>query len=487
MKNTNQTSFGIEDMAFYSPSLYLDIKTLAEARNLPYEKLLYGLGLEKMAFPDVHEDAATMAANAIAELIERNELDPSKIGRIYMGTESAVDGSKPTASYALDMLCQKFGGENFVHCDVVDLTFACIGGVDALQNVMDWVRAGEDRYGIVVCSDFAKYDLNSGGEYTQGAGAVAMLVKSNPSLLAIADTWGTATLSVHDFFKPRRLLSRKDLVASAKNEESTPWYAEEDEWISIFKETPVFDGQYSNLCYQQRIKEAFFHLKNQNVNTKNWEKNATASQAWARMIFHLPYAFHGKRIFTDLFLEDLVNTGKETSFLKENEIEKPDQASFENGVAFAKAEAGFYRAISKTKSYKQLVKEKIEKGQRASSQIGNVYTASLFLSLMSMLEIEADEASDLEGKKIGFFAYGSGSKSKVFEGTLQNNWAAVSKRFDIFKKLSKRKEIDYPTYESLHRLKLEKSVEVPNGEFFLDRVEKEKGMQEGARYYGWAD
>jgi hydroxymethylglutaryl-CoA synthase len=67
---------------------------------------------------------------------------------------------------------------------VVDLTFACIGAVDALQNSLDWVRMGEDRMAIVIGSDVAKYELASTGEYTQGAGAIALLVKENPRLLA---------------------------------------------------------------------------------------------------------------------------------------------------------------------------------------------------------------------------------------------------------------------------------------------------------------
>ena len=84
-------AIGIDDMAFYAPKLYLDIRTLAEKREISYEKLSHGLGLYKMAVCDAHEDAATMAAEAIAELIERNALDPRQIGRIYLGTESALD------------------------------------------------------------------------------------------------------------------------------------------------------------------------------------------------------------------------------------------------------------------------------------------------------------------------------------------------------------------------------------------------------------
>ena len=38
---------------------------------------------------------------------------------------------------------------------------------------------------IVIVSDIAKYDIGSAGEYTQGAGAVAILIKDNPRLLAL--------------------------------------------------------------------------------------------------------------------------------------------------------------------------------------------------------------------------------------------------------------------------------------------------------------
>ena len=169
-----------------------------------------GLGLAAMAIPDVHEDTATMGANAVCRLIDRNGIDPRKIGRIYLGTESALDGAKPTATYIVDMLThrygERFGEDCFRGCDVVDMTFACIGAVDALHNTLDWVARGgeeEDRMGIVVFSDNAKYDLESSGEYTQGAGGGALLVRHNPRLIVVPDRWGVSTTPVHDFFKPR--------------------------------------------------------------------------------------------------------------------------------------------------------------------------------------------------------------------------------------------------------------------------------------------
>ena len=186
--------FGIDAIDYYLPRVALKISTLAEQRNIIPDKLEKGLGLKYMALADVNEDTASMAANSLLKLIQNNNIDPTTIGRIYLGTESAVDAAKPTATYAVGtvekMLSSKFGQRCFKNCDVVDLTFACIGAVDALENCLDWVRVHPEKKAIVIASDVAKYELGSSGEYTQGAGAVSMLITSEPDLLAIEKTIG---------------------------------------------------------------------------------------------------------------------------------------------------------------------------------------------------------------------------------------------------------------------------------------------------------
>jgi hydroxymethylglutaryl-CoA synthase len=52
----------------------------------------------------VHEDAATFAAEALLKLIKDYNINPKEISRIYLGTESAVDAAKPTATYAMQMV-----------------------------------------------------------------------------------------------------------------------------------------------------------------------------------------------------------------------------------------------------------------------------------------------------------------------------------------------------------------------------------------------
>lgn len=455
-------AIGIDDMAFYAPKLYLDIRTLAEKREIPYEKLSQGLGLHKMAICDAHEDAATMAAEAIAELLERNGLDPRHIGRIYLGTESALDMAKPTGTYAVEMLVQRFGPQFgpdcFRHCDVVDMTFACIAAVDALQNTLDWVAADRTRIGIVVASDLAKYELKSTGEYTQGAGAVAMLVKHAPRLLAIRPIFGVAMESVHDFFKPRR---------------------------ERFSETPVFDGQYSNLCYQNRMTEALADFRSRAVASRLFRSDRfpALSERWARMAFHLPYAFHAKRMFVEEFVAERKRKGDWENDMVKFHLLEPERASFLEDRSWEKAQSVFFKKVSESALYQRFVQNKLERAQRASQQTGNLYTASIFLALMSSLESDAQEKSRLAGKRIGFVAYGSGSKSKVFEAVVQKGWESVAARFGVFEKLNKRRAIDYDQYERLHTGAQVEPVFKEVKRWGLERVGQE-GATLGARYYG---
>lgn len=452
---------GIDDMAFYVPKLYLDIKALAEKRNIPYEKLSQGLGLYKMAICDTHEDAATMAAEAVAELIERKGLDPRRIGRIYLGTESALDMAKPTGTYAVEMLAQRFadryGADCFRHCDVLDMTFACIGATDALQNTLDWVATDRDNIGIVVASDIAKYELGSTGEYTQGAGAVAILVKWNPRLLAVRRLFGVATESVHDFYKPRR---------------------------EKFSETPVFDGQYSNLCYQNRMNEALDDFRRRAVSAKVFrdDQYKALSERWARMIFHLPYAFHAKRMFVERFVQERKMKGVWENDAAKFGFDEPRPEQFSERKFFEKAYAGFLKNVSESAMYRRFVSQKLEKSQRASQETGNLYTASIFLALMSTLESDFQGNSHLTGKKLGFVAYGSGSKAKVFEAVVQKEWREVAQHFKVFEKLKNRRAIDYDQYELLHMGQQQGPVFAEEGRWGLERVGQE-GVTLGARYY----
>ena len=66
---------------------------------------------------------------------------------------------------------------------------------------------------------------------------------------------------VGDFFKPRRKIDNSFL--SEKNTTVQKLTNSDKEILDFYYEEPVFDGQYSNKCYQDRINEGLEHFQSQ--------------------------------------------------------------------------------------------------------------------------------------------------------------------------------------------------------------------------------
>ena len=458
-QNLSEMNPGIDAISFDVAKIHLPIQSLAKARNIEPEKLEKGLGLIKMTLPDAHQDTIVFGANALTKLILDNSINLSEIARIYVGTESAIDSSKPISSFLIALMEQKFGENSLAECDVVDFTFACIGGVDALQNCIDFITLNPSKKAIVVTTDFAKYDLNSTGEYTQGAGALAMLITSNPRIIAFENLWATSTKGVFDFFKPYRTISKKEITGNTNND---PWFENLEDEIEIHKDQPVFDGQYSNQCYMDRTKNAYFSFK------KLVKSSKTIYNSWESIIMHLPYAFQGRRMLSEIYALDAEISGISGS---------ETTAEYQNKL----------KEISKTEQYKNFVTQKLVPAELASSIIGNLYTGSIFMGLLSTLSHFHDSKKEISGKKFGFLAYGSGSKSKVFEGTIQADWKNAVANVHLFETLEKSVEIDFETYEKLHKKEQKQSVRQPKNEWILERIENQIPNLIGARYYKWID
>ena len=452
-------NFGIDAIAFDVAKIHLPINTLAKARNIEPEKLEKGLGLLKMTLPDVHQDTVVFGANALTKLILNSNINLEDIARIYVGTESAIDSSKPIASFLVSLMEQKFGENTLSECDVVDFTFACIGGVDAMQNCIDFVRLNPTKKAIVVTTDIAKYDLNSTGEYTQGAGAVALLISSNPRIIAFDNNWATSTKGVFDFFKPYRTISKEAITGNSNNEN---WFDNLEAEIEIHKDQPVFEGQYSNQCYMDRTRNAYFSFK------KIANASTSVYDSWKSIIMHLPYSFQGRRMLSEIYALDHKN-----QIISGNE----DASEYQNKL----------KEISKTDEYRNFVNEKLQPAEIASSLIGNLYTGSIFMGFLSTLAHFYDTKVDVSNEKFGFLAYGSGSKSKVFQGTIQSNWSAAVANVNLFETLENSFEIGFETYEKLHKKEQKQSIQSPKNEWILDKIENENPNLIGARYYKWID
>jgi hydroxymethylglutaryl-CoA synthase len=224
-----QKTVGIDDIATYIPKLYLNAGDMAKARGVPPEKFTKGLGIDKLSIPDAHEDAVTMAAMAALKLIEKNGLQPKDIDFIHIATETGPDAAKPISCYVQGMLELRYGKGSFDHIGAPETKFACVGATYALIDRLAYIASGWNKApcSIVIATDIAKYELNSSGEPTQGAAAIALLLKENPRLLAYEPQFtGFGTVDDRDFFRP------------------------------VERATAVVNGQYSIGCYLRDMRIA---------------------------------------------------------------------------------------------------------------------------------------------------------------------------------------------------------------------------------------
>jgi hydroxymethylglutaryl-CoA synthase len=186
---------GIDHMAAYIPNRYLPLVDLAAARGTDANKYLVGIGIEEMAVPSPTEDVVVMAANAGYRVLEEAGVSPAEVGLLIVGTESADDRAKPTATHVHALL-------GVAHsCRVYDIVHACVGASYGLLSAVDWAHNPKHKYALVIATDIARYGVGSPGEPTQGAGAVAMLICKSPRLMAIEEL-STYSSDVYDFWRP---------------------------------------------------------------------------------------------------------------------------------------------------------------------------------------------------------------------------------------------------------------------------------------------
>ncbi|MBT6214356.1 MAG: hypothetical protein HOI37_02290, partial [Cryomorphaceae bacterium] len=219
---------------------------------------------------------------------------------------------------------------------------------------------------------------------------------------------------------------------------------------------------FSNDSYKERINEAIENFNDQN------QRNIL--NEWENIIFHLPYAFHGRRMIINKWLDWMNENGKSEELY--SEIGRPE----------SNQDKDWMKKVAKSNLYKNFVENKIAPGEMASSEIGNMYTASIFMALISSLVDAAKNDKDFENKKIGFISYGSGSKAKIFEGTVQKNWFEKTNSIKLFDGLNKRKKISIDIYEKLHNRKITSNINNNDGVIKLNNI-SDGEFTEGLRNY----
>ena len=391
---------------------------------------------------------------------------------MYVATESGLDESKAMNSFVIGMLEQVYGEDTFEHAGGIECKFACVSGSYAIYDNANWIRADENngKAAIVIVSDIAKYDIGSAGEYTQGAGAVAILVKQNPRLLSL-DQKVTSTIikNEYDFYRP------------------------------FGKETPLVNGNYSNLLYLIQVRKAFDSYKEKAIKTGLIPLKVGESITDHIDFFsvHLPYRKMGEKALAYLLRHEWRYLPRWKEVIRELGMEEPlpkdPRGTIESilaDVEFMKADEKFRRAFMQTSFYNEVYEKKMASSLEASAIIGNLYTASMYMGLRSLLEFEYEKGVELEGKRVGFGSYGSGSSAMVFSGTIQPDYKEVVKEMNLKEEIGIRTKLSMEEYERLHDgrvLTLNESILHNRREFVLIKIGGITADKAGFREYVYAN
>ncbi|MDT6980446.1 hydroxymethylglutaryl-CoA synthase [Levilactobacillus zymae] len=183
-----------------------------------------------------------------------------------------------------------------------------------------------------------------------------------------------------------------------------------DFWRPLDRTEALVDGKYSTNVYLDFFKETWAAYQQQTGRT---------IADFAAMVFHLPFTKMGRK-----------------------------------GLRQVLPEA--------TPAHQQELTAAFEASQLDNRNVGNLYTGSLYLSLLSLLRHGALQS----GERIGCFSYGSGAEGEFYSGTLQPHYQVGFDDDALTSLLADRQAVSVAEYEAIFQQQLPnngRDVQLPVG------------------------
>ncbi|MHA2062577.1 MAG: hydroxymethylglutaryl-CoA synthase family protein, partial [Candidatus Sifarchaeia archaeon] len=182
-----------------------------------------------------------------------------------------------------------------------------------------------------------------------------------------------------------------------------------DFWRPNGHTVPIVDGKYSIECYLKALEFCTNDLR-RNIEQKTGK---SLLDYFDYFIYHLPFARMAHkahyRLISSLDLK-----------VAETEVERIFEESFE---------------------------KKVVPTLRGAREVGNIYTGSVFMSLISLME---EKGGDLKGRNVGIFSYGSGCGSEFFPIRIGDGIRQQVNRINFVEQLRKRRKISFHEYTELY-------------------------------------
>ena len=369
-----------------------------------------------------------MALTTVSSLLHKYSIDPTSIGRLEVGTETILDKSKSVKS----VLMQLFSPSGNTNVEGVDTVNACYGGTNALFNAINWVEssAWDGRDAIVCAGDIALYKKGN-ARPTGGAGCVAMLIGPNAPLAFEPGLRGTYMQHAYDFYKP-----------------------------DLSSEYPIVDGHFSVSCYTQAVDACYKaynaressiqktatngHVNGNDAHPSESENTNTPLDRFDHIVFHSPTCKLVAKSYARMLYNDYLLDPSHPAFA--SVPAEVRDLSYEQSLSDKTVEKTFM-ALSKKR-----FAQRIQPGIRVPTMCGNMYCASVYGGLVSLLSNVAGE--QLKGTRVGIFSYGSGLASSFFSLKVVGDVSHMVKRLDLHARLDARRTVAPEVFDEVCTLLL---------------------------------
>lgn len=339
---------GISEIAVSIPRWFIGVEKIAEKSKLSIEYVNGGLGLIQARIP-----YQTSLEQLITQALKK--INYQNVDRFFIATESDYDISRAEIGIKtiknLNLTVVPF-----------QLKFACLSGVQALLLACEYAIA-HAKPAIVIAADRSVYE-DKKAEVTQGSGVVAMKIEQNPKLLALDfKNFGQYSKDINDFRVPIH---------------TAPF--------------PQVNGPLTKPAFIRCIIKATNDYKRKNQECSSIVKTAD------HIVMHTPFTKMIVWTSAALWYYEKYKSGLE--LLKE---------CLTNPQSFTK----FKEILNRTRKaldFQSFFEQKIKSGLQYNPYIGNCYTVSVFISLISTLE------QAKANQNICIIGYGGGSGSLALMG-----------------------------------------------------------------------
>ena len=218
-------------------------------------------------------------------------------------------------------------------------------------------------------------------------------------------------------------------------------------------EYPEVDGPVSVTTYTSALDAAYSRFREKTAKAKKTQLNGHANGNGVAngkegssfsindidfAIFHSPYGKQVQKGFGRLFYNDFLANPSAPQFANIPNPESVLATSYTASLTDKNLEKTFIGASKATYA------KKVEPGMACSKRLGNMYTGSLYGCLASVLSSVAP--SELQGKRLSMFAFGSGCAASFFTLRVKGDTSEIREKMDLLARLASMKLVPCQEY-----------------------------------------